>query len=60
MARAWHLKSRPNGMPTDENFELKEIQLPAVGEGTIRVHGGVITSSTPCPTLRKRDSRGSR
>ena len=25
MARAWHLKSRPHGMPTPDNFELKEV-----------------------------------
>jgi NADPH-dependent curcumin reductase CurA len=37
MAEAWHLKSRPNGMPTADNFELKEVGLPAVGEGMIRV-----------------------
>jgi NADPH-dependent curcumin reductase CurA len=37
MARAWHLKSRPNGMPTDENFELKDVDLPALGDGMVRV-----------------------
>ena len=37
MARAWHLKSRPTGTPTDENFELKETALPEVSEGTMRV-----------------------
>ena len=37
MARAWHLKSRPNGMPTSENFELKDIDLPELGEGQIRI-----------------------
>jgi NADPH-dependent curcumin reductase CurA len=37
MARAWHLKSRPNGMPTSENFELKDIDLPELGEGQVRV-----------------------
>jgi len=37
MPRAWHLKSRPNGMPTDDNFELKEISLPETGEGQVRV-----------------------
>ena len=37
MARAWHLTSRPQGMPTDENFALKEIDLPPVGEGQARV-----------------------
>jgi hypothetical protein len=37
MARAWHLKNRPQGLPTDENFELKEIELPPVGEGMVRI-----------------------
>jgi NADPH-dependent curcumin reductase CurA len=37
MARAWHLKSRPDGMPTAGDFELKTISLPALGPGTIRV-----------------------
>jgi len=37
MPRAWHLKSRPNGVPTHENFELKELTLPEVGEGQVRV-----------------------
>ena len=37
MARAWHLKSRPSGMPTPDNFELKDVQLPALGEGQVRV-----------------------
>ena len=37
MARAWHLTSRPQGMPTKENFELRDIALPALGEGMVRV-----------------------
>ena len=37
MARAWHLKSRPNGMPTADNFELKETTFPALGDGQVRV-----------------------
>ena len=37
MARAWHLKSRPSGMPTQDNFELKEISLPPLGDGQARV-----------------------
>src|SRR4051794_24745932 len=37
MARAWHLKSRPRGMPTADNFELKDIALPEIGEGMMRV-----------------------
>ena len=37
MARAWHLKTRPSGMPTHDNFELKELSLPQVGEGQLRI-----------------------
>jgi len=37
MARAWHLKQRPKGLPTDEDFALAEIDLPALEEGMIRV-----------------------
>ena len=37
MPRAWHLKSRPETIPTADNFELKEIDLPEVGDGMIRV-----------------------
>ena len=37
MATAWHLKSRPKGMPSADNFELKQIELPLLGEGMIRV-----------------------
>ena len=37
MARAWHLMSRPQGLPTDENFALKEIDLPPLSDGQVRV-----------------------
>ena len=37
MARAWHLKSRPSGMPTHDNFELKDVALPELGDGMVRV-----------------------
>ena len=37
MPRAWHLKSRPDGMPSAANFELKTIDLASLGEGMIRV-----------------------
>ena len=37
MPRAWHLNSRPEGLPTAENFELKELELPPLGEGMLRV-----------------------
>lgn len=35
--RAWHLKSRPTGMPTLDNFELKEAVLPDLEDGFVRV-----------------------
>ena len=37
MPRAWHLESRPNGKPAAEDFALREIPLPALDEGMIRV-----------------------
>jgi NADPH-dependent curcumin reductase CurA len=35
--RAWHLMSRPQGLPTRENFALKEAPLPDLQEGWARV-----------------------
>ena len=35
--RAWHLVSRPQGMPEPENFELREAPLPELRDGWIRV-----------------------
>ena len=35
--RAWHLKSRPSGMPDMGNFELRETALPELAEGMVRV-----------------------
>ena len=37
MARAWHLTSRPQGLPTHDNFELREIALPPLGDGMVRI-----------------------
>jgi NADPH-dependent curcumin reductase CurA len=37
MAHAWYLKSRPVGMPTPENFELRPLPLPALEPGMVRV-----------------------
>ena len=37
MPRAWHLKSRPQGTPTADNFELKAVDLPPLGDGMIRL-----------------------
>ena len=40
MPKPWHLKSRPDGMPSADNFELKDIDLPSVAEDMIRVRNG--------------------
>ncbi|MBR0553596.1 NADP-dependent oxidoreductase [Stakelama marina] len=37
MARAWHLERRPNGMPVHDDFALKDIALPDLADGQIRV-----------------------
>ena len=37
MARAWHLMSRPDGLPTADNFALKEHALPEMGDGMVHV-----------------------
>lgn len=37
MTRAWHLMRRPNGMPVMEDFALKEVALPELGDGMVRV-----------------------
>jgi len=35
--RAWHLTSRPTGLPTADNFALREIDLPDLPDGWVRV-----------------------
>ena len=37
MARAWHLMSRPDGLPTADNFALKDYALPEMGENMVHV-----------------------
>jgi hypothetical protein len=37
MPRAWHLMSRPQGLPTPDDFALKEFELPPLGDGQLRV-----------------------
>jgi NADPH-dependent curcumin reductase CurA len=37
MPRAWHLMSRPQGLPTNETFALQDIALPPLGDGEIHV-----------------------
>ena len=35
--RAWHLMSRPSGLPDMSNFELREVALPALQDNWVRV-----------------------
>jgi NADPH-dependent curcumin reductase CurA len=35
--RAWHLASRPQGLPTMANFELKDAPLPELQDGWVKV-----------------------
>jgi NADPH-dependent curcumin reductase CurA len=37
MARAWHLTSRPQGLPTGEHCALKDVDLPPLADGQMRV-----------------------
>ena len=37
MAKAWHLMRRPDGMPVMDDFALKEVDLPALDDGMVRV-----------------------
>ena len=38
--RAWHLVSRPTGMPDKANFALRDTPLPDLEEGWVRVDNG--------------------
>ena len=53
-AREIHLKSRPVGEPTNENFELVERTLPEPGEGDVLVRN-VYMSVDPYMRGRMRD-----
>jgi NADPH-dependent curcumin reductase CurA len=37
MAQGWHFKSRPNGLPTHDNFALQPLADAGLGDGQIRV-----------------------
>src|SRR5688500_8206458 len=37
MAKAWHLMQWPKGMPVPADFALKEVELPELGDGMVRV-----------------------
>jgi NADPH-dependent curcumin reductase CurA len=38
--RAWHLTSRPTGLPTMDNFALEETELPELQDDWVRVDNG--------------------
>jgi NADPH-dependent curcumin reductase CurA len=56
MARAWHLKSRPKGKPTAADFELKDIALPPLGDGMVRLRNRWL-SVDPYMRGRMNDSK---
>jgi NADPH-dependent curcumin reductase CurA len=56
MARAWHLRNRPDGTPTAADFELKDLELPPVSEGTVRVRNRWL-SVDPYMRGRMNDTR---
>jgi NADPH-dependent curcumin reductase CurA len=37
MAQAWHLVNRPKGLPANDDFALRPVELPPLGEGMIHV-----------------------
>ena len=43
MARAWHLMRRPDGMPVMDDFALKELALPALDDGMVRVRNSYLS-----------------
>lgn len=49
--REIRLKSRPRGLPTDDNFELATVELPAPGQGEVQVRN---TWMTVDPYMRGR------
>jgi NADPH-dependent curcumin reductase CurA len=53
MSRAWHLRSRPDGMPVIDDFELKQVALPGLVDGWIRVENKYLSVD---PYMRGRMS----
>jgi NADPH-dependent curcumin reductase CurA len=50
-SREIRLKSRPTGMPTPENFELAEVDIPPPGEGQVQVRNSWLSVD---PYMRSR------
>jgi NADPH-dependent curcumin reductase CurA len=55
MARAWHLRSRPDGTPAPDNFELKDVDLPPLDDGQVRVRNRWLSVD---PYMRGRMNEG--
>ena len=55
-SREIHLRSRPHGLPTAENFALVNVELPAPGEGQVLVRNRFL-SVDPYMRGRMRDTR---
>ena len=53
MARAWNLKSRPDGMPVMDNFELKDLPQQDLSDGQFRVRNSWLSVD---PYMRGRMS----
>ena len=55
-SREVHLRSRPHGLPTADNFALVETELPAPGDGQVLIRNRFI-SVDPYMRGRMRDTR---
>ena len=55
MARAWHLISRPSGLATSENFELREVPDLPLRDGEVRVRNEWLSVD---PAMRNRMGAG--
>ncbi len=56
MARAWTLTSRPDGLPTSANFALRDIDLPPLADGMVRVRN-LFVSVDPYMRGRMNESK---
>ncbi|TDS17604.1 NADP-dependent oxidoreductase [Sphingobacterium paludis] len=43
MSKQWILKNRPDGLPKDSDFELKEVELPGLKQGEIKVRNSYVS-----------------
>lgn len=58
MARAWHLISRPVDLPAPENFELRDVVLPALCDGEVRVRNTWLSVDPMTRTRMRADAGG--